>query len=132
MEDYSITRVTPEYYGYKDRKIVKWLEMMLSDHTESLKKEKHKVTEIEPKEEMKIEEISEVLHRAYVMGLPVAIQANTIRNGSYYKDVQCKLADYGGGKIHLYVIDGRKTSCAIEEIRNVEFMDVLDWYGKRV
>ncbi|WP_040981105.1 hypothetical protein [Oceanobacillus jeddahense] len=130
MEDYAITRITPEHYGYKDRGIVKWFGMMLSDHTDALKREKNEVTEIEGKEEMSEMEISQVLHKAYTMDLPIAIQANTIRNGSYYKDVQCKISGYGNGKIHLSVIDGRRTSCTIEEIRNVEFMDVLDWYDK--
>ncbi|WP_040985555.1 hypothetical protein [Oceanobacillus jeddahense] len=131
MECYSITRVTPEMYGYKDRGIKKWQGMILTDQTEATKEMmKKEFQEVQPKEEMTIEEISQVLHKAYVKDLPVAIQANTIRNGQYYKDVQCKVAGYNSGKIFLKVIDGRKTSCTIDQIRNIEFMDVLEWYDK--
>ncbi len=131
MEEYSITRFTPERIGYKDRGILKWQGMILADQTDALKKIDAEITEIAGKEEMSEVEISQVLHRAFVTDYPVAIQANIIHNGSYYKDVLCKIAGYGGNKIHLQVIDGRKTSCSIEEIRNVEMLDPLDWYEKR-
>ncbi len=131
MSDYTITRFTPERIGYKDRGILKWQGMMLSDHTEALKKMKNEVSVIAGKDEMNAIEISQVLHRAYATNSPVSIQANIIRNGSYYKDVVCKVAGYGRGKIHLMLKDGRTTSCTLEEIRNVEFMDVLDWHDKR-
>ena len=131
MEEYSITRFTPEMFGYTDRGILKWQGMILADQTDALKKMDAEIAEIEGKEEMSEVEISTVLHRAFVMRYPIAIQANIIRNGSYYKDLICKVAGYGGNKIHLQLIDGRKTSCSLEEIRNVEMLDPLDWYGKR-
>lgn len=73
--------------------------LMLSDHKEALKKMKNEVTEIEAKEEMTEVDISQVLHRAYATDSPVAIQANVIRNGSYYQDLICKVDGYGGNKI---------------------------------
>lgn len=130
MEEYTITRITPEMFGYKDRGLLKWQGMFLADHTDALNKLKKEATEVEAKEEMSEMEISQTLHKAFTMNLPVAIQANVIRNGQYYKDVQCKIAGYSNGRIFLHVKDGRKTSCTIEEIRNVEMMDQLDWYGK--
>lgn len=130
MEEYSITRFTPEMFGYTDRGILKWQGMILADQTDALKKMDAEIAEIEGKEEMSEVEISQVLHRAYVTDYPVAIQANTIRNGSYYKDVICKVAGYGGNKIHLQLIDGRTTKCRLEEIRNIEMLDPLDWYDK--
>ena len=131
MENVAITYVTPEIYGYKDRGILKWQGMMLSDHTDAMKNMKDEFEIIEAKEEMSEEEISQVLHEAYTMDFPIAIQANVIRNGSYYKDVECKITGYGNGRISLNVIDGRKTSCTIEQIRNVEYLSPLDWYNKR-
>lgn len=96
METMSITRVTPEQLGYKDRGIVKWLGMMLSDHSEALKKEKIKkqLIEVEAKEEMSEEEIAEVLYKAFVSDSSVLIQANVMRNGNYYRDLQCKISGY--------------------------------------
>lgn len=131
MENVSITYVTPEMYGYKDRGILKWQGMILADQKDAMKIMKDEFEIIEAKEEMSEEEISKVLHKAYTTDCPIAIQANAIRNGSYYKDVLCKIAGYGNGRIFLNVIDGRKTSCTIDQIRNVEMMNPLDWYDKR-
>jgi len=131
MEEYSITRFTPERIGYKDRGILKWQGMILADQTDALRKMESEITEIEGKEEMSEVEISQVLHRAFSSDYPVAIQANILRNGSFYNDVICKVAGYGGNKIHLQLIDGRKTRCSLEEIRNIEMLDPLDWYDKR-
>ena len=131
MSDFAITRFTPEMFGYTDRGILKWQGMILADQKDALKKIEKEVSVIEGKEEMSEVEISQVLHRAFSSDYPVAIQANIIRNGSYYKDLICKVAGYGGNKIHLQLIDGRKTSCSLEEIRNIEMLDPLDWYDKR-
>ncbi|MEK4302381.1 hypothetical protein MKY30_23775 [Oceanobacillus sp. FSL W8-0428] len=131
VAEFAITRFTPEQIGYRDRGILKWQGMILADQTDALKKMDAEITEIEGKEEMSEVEISQVLHRAFASGYPIAIQANIIRNGSYYKDVVCKVAGYGGNKIHLQLIDGRTTKCRLEEIRNIEMLNPLDWYNKR-
>lgn len=130
MENVSITYVTHEMYGYKDRGILKWQGMILADQNDAMKIMKDEFEVIGPKEEMSEEEISQVLHKAYTMDFPIAIQANVMRNGSYYKDVECKIAGHSNGRIFLNVIDGRKTSCTISQIRNVEMMNPLDWYDK--
>lgn len=129
----TITRVTPDQLGYRDRGIVKWLGMMLSDHSEALKKEEayDQMLDVAAKEEMTEIEISEVLYKAFINNSPVLIQANFLRNGNYYKDLECKLAGYNNGRIFLKLKDGRNTSCAIEEIRNVEHMNPIHWHDKR-
>ncbi len=132
MEQVNIIRITPEQFGYKDRGIVKWQGMILADQTEALKQIKNEVTEIPPKEEMSEEEISQVLYQAFTNKLPVAIQANALRrDGNYYKDLECKVSGYADNQIHLRLKDGRTTSCTLEQIRNVEMIDPLDWYDKR-
>ncbi len=105
--------------------------MILADQTDAMKIMKDEFEVIGPKEEMSEEEISQVLHKAYRMDFPIAIQANVMRNGSYYKDVECKIAGHSNGRIFLNVIDGRKTSCTIDQIRNVEYLSPIDWYDKR-
>ncbi|WP_130859904.1 hypothetical protein [Gracilibacillus phocaeensis] len=130
MEPTSITRITPEQLGYRDRGIVKWLGMMLSDHSEALKKEKNKL-EVKAKEMMTEEEVAMVLQQAFATKSPVLIQANTIRDGNYYKDVECKVAGYAENQIYLCLKDGRVTSCTLEEIRNIEWMNPLNWYDNR-
>lgn len=127
MEEVQIIYITPEMYNYKDRGIKKWRGLFLSDHTEELKKEMNRVTEIKGKEEMTELEIGEVLYKAYTNDLPISIQANVIKNGNFYKDLECTIAGYANGQIYLDLKDGRTTSCVIEEIRYVEFMELLDW-----
>lgn len=133
MEPTSIKRVTPEQFGYKDRGIVKWLGMMLSDHSEALKKEKsnQQRLEVKAKEVMTEEEVANILHKAFATNSPVLIQANVIRNGSHYQDVECKVTGYAENQIYFCLKDGRVTSCTLEEIRNIEWMNPLDWYDKR-
>ncbi|WP_152654516.1 hypothetical protein [Oceanobacillus sp. CFH 90083] len=133
MEKISITRITPEQFGYKDRGIVKWLGMMLSDHSEALKKEEmnDQLIDIEAKEEMTEAEIAMVLYKAFVTGSPILIQANVMRNGNYYKDVACKVSGYVENRIYFILKDERFTNCTLEEIRNVEWMNIMDWYDKR-
>lgn len=126
----SITRVTPDQLGYKDRGIVKWFGMMLSDHSEALMKEKRnsQLIDVPAKEEMTEEEISKVLYKAFVTDYPVLVQANVLRNGNYFKDLECKVVGYAENRICLYLKDGRSTSCTFDQIRNIEFMNSLDWY----
>ncbi|MCT1905321.1 hypothetical protein [Oceanobacillus sojae] len=133
MEQISITHFTPEKIGYKDRGIMKWLGMMLSDHSEALKKEEvdDQLIQVKEKEKMGEEEIASVLYQAFVTDSPVLIQANVIRNGNYYKDLECKISGYVENRIYLFLKDGRAISCTLEEIRNVEMMNLLDWRKKR-
>lgn len=105
MEQISITRFTPEKIGYRDRGIMKWLGMMLSDHSEALKKEEidDQLIEVKAKEKMDEEEIAGVLYQAFVTDSPVCIQANVIRNGNYYKDLECKISGYVDNRIYLFL-----------------------------
>lgn len=129
----SITRATPDQLGYKDRGIVKWFGMMLSDHSEALKKEKanNQMLAVEEKEEMTGIEISQVLYNAFINDYPILIQANVMKNGNYYQDLECKVIGYTENQICFVLKDGRSTSCTLDEIRNLEIMHTLDWYEKR-
>lgn len=127
---YNIIKVTPEQFGYKDRGILKWQGLILSDHTDALKKEFNQVTEFEAKEEMSEAEISKLLFSAYKSDHPILIQANVIKNGNYYRDLKCKVLGYDDNQIYLLLKDGRTVNCTLDQIRNVEFMNSLDWFDK--
>ncbi len=130
---WNVIKVTPEQFGYKDRGIVKWFGMMLSDHSEALKKEKidRRMLNVTAKEEMTEMDISKTLLSAYTTNYPVLIQASVISNGNYYKDIECKILGYDDNQIYLMLKNGRTVSCTLEQIRNIEFMDSLDWFDKR-
>lgn len=129
----EVILLNPDKLGYKDRGKMKWQGMMLSDHTEALKKMKaeEQAIDIPAKEEMTVEEISEMLYEAYVTKSPVAIQANVLRNGQYYPDVHCLVLGYLGEKIILQLKNGSIKRVNIDLIRNVEVFNVLKWHNKR-
>ena len=54
-----------------------------------------------------------------------------MRNGHFYPDVKCMVQGVGGDKVYLKLKDGRLRSCKVEDIRNVQFMDPLEWYEKK-
>ncbi|MCC5894819.1 MAG: hypothetical protein JJU16_05095 [Alkalibacterium sp.] len=125
--------LSPDRLGYKDRGLMKWQGLMLSDHNEALKKAKQeqKVLEVAFKPEMTIEEVSEVLYKAYVMKKPVLIQSNILREGILYPDVKCMVKGYKDQTIYLQLLNKRETTCQIDQIRNIEFMNTAEWYNKR-
>lgn len=84
-----IMKVTPDSLNYHDRGIMKCLRMMLSDHSEALKKEKLTVeySEQKQKEELSMSEVGKLLYKAYVLDLPIKVQANILQNGNYYPDL---------------------------------------------
>lgn len=88
--------LSPDRLGYKDRGMMKWQGLMLSDHNEALKKarKEHELMEVAFKPEMTMEDVSEVLYKAYVMKKPVLIQSSIIKNGQPYPDVKCMIRGY--------------------------------------
>lgn len=125
----KIIRLTPDQLGYKDRGKMKWLGLMLSDHTEALSKmtKEERLKEIEAKPQQSLVEISELLSQAYHTGHPVLIQANILQNGTYFKDVPCMVSGTFEEKIYLLLKDGRLVNTILDDIRHVELMNPMDW-----
>lgn len=132
MQEETIV-LSPDRLGYRDRGLMKWQGLMLSDHNEALKKAKQeqKVLEVEFKPEMTIEEVSQILYKAYVMKKPVRIQSSILKDGRLYPDVKCLIKGYKDQTIYLQLLDKRETTCQLDQIRNIEFMNTAEWYNKR-
>lgn len=130
--DYEIIRKTPDELGYKDRGIMKWQGFMLPEQLDALKKRKNENKQGKQiaKELMTAQEISKYLQQSYLNKKPIAIQANTLRNGHFYPDVDCIVLGFQDEDIYLSLKDNRKISCKINQIRNIEFMNTKDWYKK--
>ncbi|SHE44398.1 hypothetical protein SAMN02745249_00449 [Atopostipes suicloacalis DSM 15692] len=128
----KIIRLTPDQLGYKDRGKMKWLGLMLSDHTEALSKmtKEERLKEIEAKPQQSLVEISELLSQAYHTGHPVLIQANILQNGTYFKDVPCMVSGTFEERIYLLLKDGRLVNTILDDIRHVELMNPMDWQKK--
>lgn len=124
---------TPDELGYVDRGKMKWQGLILSAQTE-MHKEYHeserKKENITAKPKMEEYEITQVLQLSYLNNTPVNIQASVLRDGKYYPDVNCIVEGYRDEDIYLRLKDGRVRTCKIEEIRNVEFADIVEWYEK--
>lgn len=125
----KIVRLTPDQLGYKDRGKMKWQGLMLSDHSESLKKMNQEglEQEVEAKPLQSLAAIGEILSEAYQTGQPIAIQANILQNGHYFKDVSCIVSGTYEEKIYLLLKDGSLVNTTFENIRHVEFIDLLTW-----
>ncbi len=131
-EEVEVVKLTPDDLGYKDRGIMKWQGLILSEQTEALKamRKEEQANEPAPKEKLSEEEISEVLQLAFIKKAPIAMQADIIRNGLYYRDLQCMVLGYADDKIYFRLIDGRQVQCEMHQIRHAAFMDPLEWYEK--
>jgi len=131
--DKEIIRLTPDQLGYKDRGKMKWMGLMLSDHTEALNNmtKKDQANEVKAKPKQTLTEIGEKLAEAYQTKRPIAIQANILQNGSYFKDVRCLVSGRYEEKIYLMLKDGRMVDTTLEDIRHIEFLDSDIWYQKK-
>lgn len=128
----KIVKMTPDELGYKDRGKMKWQGLILSAqtdmHKQALEDEKGKYPNA--KEIMSEIEVAEIIQQSYLNKLPVAIQANTLRDGHFYPDVKCIVSGFKEDQIYFTLKDGRIRSCKIEVIRNIQFMDTKEWYNK--
>lgn len=123
-------RPTPDELGYKDRGKMKWQGLMLSDHTEKLRRIKADAEPPKPKEIMDEVEIARILQLAYLNKAPVNIQANILKDGNFYDDLNCMVVGYNENRIYLVLKDNRQINCTLEDIRHIEFANVYDWYEK--
>jgi len=74
--------------------------------------------------------ISEYLQQSYLAKRPISIQANILRNGHFYPDVNCIVVGFQDEDIYLLLKDNRSANCTIDQIRNIEFMNTEEWYNK--
>lgn len=132
MADVEIIKMTPDELGYKDRGIMKWQGLILASHRDGLDKmdKGDKQGKPQAKEQMSEIEISEYLQQSYLNKRPVSIQANVLRDGHFYPDVNCIIVGFQDEDIYLLLNDNRSTTCTLDQIRNIEFMDPQKWYNK--
>lgn len=126
----KLIRLTPDELGYKDRGKMKWQGLMLSDHLDALRimDKEDNALPLEPKRMMSEIEISKILQQSYINKQPITLQANVVNNNNYYPDLQCIVLGSQDNKIYLQLKDGRITTCQINQIRHVEFMNINEWY----
>lgn len=129
----KIIHFTPDQMGYKDRGKMKWLGLILSDHTESLNKMMVEETgqTIAAKPIQSVTEISETLAEAYLLKKPVSIQANIVEDGTYLEDIRCLVSGTYEEQVFLVLKNGRVVNTTLEDIRHIEFIKSDIWYQKK-
>lgn len=125
---------TPDELGYQDRGKLKWMGMMLSDHTEALKQLKtdDEIVDnrtVEP--QLSSADISHLLNESFVYQKPILIQANTIQYGEYYRYIPCIVLGYKEEYIYIKNIDGSESKFLLENIRHIKWMEAMEWYKKQ-
>ena len=129
----KVIRFTPDQMGYKDRGKMKWQGLMLSDHSEALRKMfvEENGRNIAAKPQQSVTEISEMLAEAYLLKKPITIQANTLQNGTYLEDIRCIVSGTFEKQIFLTLKDGRIVHTTLENIRHIQFIQSEMWYQKK-
>lgn len=105
-------------HDYRDRGVVKWQGYYLSDHTAALKKQaKAEAKKYPAKVQQSLEEMSQLLGKAYANGQTVSIQLNDRDlNGNFLPDLVGKVIGYEDDRVYLEGHDG----VVLMDVRNVE------------
>lgn len=125
---------TPDELGYHDRGKLKWMGMMLSDHTEALKKlktDEEVFHQADVPKQLDDQTISHLLYKSFTYQKPIYIQANSIIGGMYGKHIPYIVLGYKDDFIYLQTIDGQERKCHLEDIRHIKTMDPAQWYKKQ-
>lgn len=125
---------TPDELGYEDRGKLKWMGMMLSDHTEALKQLKKSDTTLQKqtvKPQQSMSDISKFLYESFIYQKPILVQANIIQDGHHYQTMAAIAMGQKDAYVYLKQIDGQESKCQVEAIRHIEWMDPAEWYRKQ-
>lgn len=125
----KIIRLTPDQMGYQDRGKMKWQGLMLSDHTEALKKRSRtqQNKKVLPKARLSLNEIGNRLSYAYQNKLPICLQTNTLKNGVSFQEYYCLVAGNYENEICFSFKNGEIFKTPLENIRHLELVDPVFW-----
>ncbi len=109
---------------YNDRGRLKWAGFYLSDHTEEIDADnEQRANHNLAKEQMTVEEISEILKTALIKSRPICIQKEERDVDGYYPDdIVGKIL--GGDELGIYVGEDK---VHYDEIRHIEFYQEHKW-----
>lgn len=114
--------------GYQDRKMIKWLGFILSDHMEDIKKNKaHLNRPVVRQDKQSPQTISQILNEAYHHHQMVSVQLNYVYQGDYAQDIHGVVAGFDGPYIHIKTLDDF-FSIELEVIHHVALLSPEKWY----
>lgn len=122
-------RLNPDQMAYQDRGKMKWQGLILSDHSESIKKRSlaQQKEEILPKARLSLIEIGEKLSFAHQNNLPILIQMNTLKNDGYLQEYNCLVAGNNENEIYFLLKNNQQIKTSLDNIRHLELLDLMIW-----
>lgn len=122
-------RLTPDQLGYQDRGMMKWQGLMLSDHTEAIKKRNltQQAKQTLPKAKLSLVDIGKKLAYAYENKIPIRLQTNTLKDGQYFQEYDCLVIGYYEDTIYFSLKNGHQFRIPLENIRHIERLDPFIW-----
>lgn len=125
----KIIRLTPDQMGYQDRGKMKWQGLMLSDHTEAIKKSSHaeQTGKVLPKDQLPLKDIGEKLAHAYQKKLPIYLQTNILKNGAAFEEYHCLVTGNYDNDIYFTLKNDTMIKIVLEDIRYLKLLDPLVW-----
>lgn len=121
-------RLNPDQLNYQDRGKMKWQGLLLSDHSEALKKIKQQQKNVIPqKSKLSLIDITQQLALAYHNQQPVLVQTNTLTLEQHLQSFTGLVSGNDGGDIYFTLKNGRVIQIALENIRWLQTVDSLVW-----
>lgn len=122
-------RLTPDQMTYKDRGKMKWQGLMLSDHSEAIKKRSlaQQKEEILPKARLSLIEIGKKLSFAHQNNKPISIQMNTLKMDNNLQEYNCLVAGNYEDEIYFSLKNDQVIKTPLENIRHLELLDPIIW-----
>lgn len=123
-------RPNPDQLAYQDRGKMKWQGLLLSDHSEAIKKRKlaEQNDVFLPKPQLSLDEIGQKLSFAYQNKHPILIQTNILENRSCFQEFSCLVAGHFENNIYFSLKNGQLLKIPLENIRHLKLLDPLVWY----
>lgn len=122
-------RLTPDQMGYQDRGKMKWQGLILSDHTEAIKKisQAEQNKERRPKAQLSLQDIGKKLAYAYQKKVPICLQTNIVKNSSSFQEYYCLVTGNYDNEIYFSLKNGDIIKTTLEDVRHLELMDPIIW-----
>ena len=125
----KIIRLTPDQMGYQDRGKMKWQGLILSDHTEAIKKTSQikQNQDLPVKDQLSLEDIGKKLAYAYQKKLPICLQTSILKKNSSFQEYYCQVAGDYVNEIYFSLKSGKMMKTSLENIRHLELLNPALW-----
>lgn len=127
VADEEVIVLSPDRLGYKDRGIMKWQGLILSDHIEAMKKEKAASRrEIVIEEEQDEQEIGEQLFMSLAHKKWISVQENILDGSDYVEPVVGVVLGFKEPYVFIQTKKERKR-VSISDIRHIKSVSYDKW-----